>query len=122
MSTSQQKTGDIGENLAEQYLITHNFQILERNWHCNFGEIDIIAKDQTHLVFIEVRTRHSKTTESAFASITESKKQKLIRSAYTYIHQKNYPDDTLWRIDMIAIALPKNQKPIIEHSEDIFGW
>lgn len=46
-----------GENIATRYLIQNNYVIVERNFNCYFGEIDIIAKDKNEFVFIEVKTR-----------------------------------------------------------------
>jgi putative endonuclease len=122
MSTAQQQTGQYGEKLAADYLRKHHYEILETNWHCTYGEIDIIARFSDQLIFVEVRTHHAANTESAFASITPKKREKMIRAAYAYLQTKEIDEDTLWRIDMIAIALPHKQPPIIDHLEDALGW
>ncbi len=119
--TQQQSTGEYGETLASQYLIQHGYTILSRNWHCQFGEIDIVAENNETVVFVEVRTRRAQSTESAFASITVAKREKLIKSATLYLHEHNR-DNSSWRIDMIAIALPSGKQAIIDHVEDALDW
>ena len=115
------KTGDKGEAIARNYLVQHDFTIIETNWTTRFGELDIIAKQNDVYVFVEVKTRHSTNTESAFASITPTKREKMIKAVYEYIQDKNL-DDIHWRIDAIAVALNRNQAPIIDHVEDAFDW
>jgi len=114
-------TGDYGEQLAANYLKLQGYTIIETNWRCNIGEIDIVAQHNEHIIFIEVRTRRTNTVDAAFASITPSKREKLIRAAHAYL-DANTGEDALWRIDVIAIALPFNSKPRIEHVEDALGW
>lgn len=121
-STSRQATGQQGETLAQTYLTEKGYTILQRNWKSTDGEIDIVAKNKDCIIFVEVRTRHSETTESAFESITPRKQQRLIRAAYAYIQQQKYPDNVTWRIDVVAVALRRNTAPLIEHSEDALGW
>lgn len=117
-----QDTGKKGEAIAVNFLIQKGYTIIETNWSSRHGEIDIIAKQQQTLVFVEVKTRHSKNTESAFASITPSKREKMLNTIYLYLHEHNLDEDILWRVDAIGIALHKNQSPIIDHVEDAFDW
>ena len=121
MADKNQKTGAYGELLARQYLERKGYRIITTNWHCPYGEADIIAEDGEVLVFVEVRTRHSGTTETAFASITTKKRERLIQTAYSYLSETER-DDALWRIDMVAIALPYNEAPLIQHREDVLDW
>lgn len=116
-----QEIGNRGESIAQHYLVQKGYVIIDINWSSRFGELDIIAKQHDIYVFIEVKTRRSKTTESAFASITPAKREKMIKAVYQYIHDKNL-DDIIWRIDAIGIALHRDQSPIIDHVEDAFDW
>ncbi len=118
---NQQQLGEQGETLAATYLQQKGYNILDRNWNCRFGEIDIVARVGNTLVFVEVKTRHAQTTEDAFASITPTKQKRLTSAAQLYLSQVN-TEETDWRMDVIAIALPKTGKPIIEHVEDALGW
>lgn len=122
MANAKQKVGDYGESLAIAYLEQHDYRIITTNWHCERGEIDIIAHiDEKMIVFVEVRTRRTATTEPAFASITPSKREKLIASVNLYLHENNL-DDAHWRIDIIAIALPPLGEVIINHVENALDW
>jgi putative endonuclease len=122
MSTKQRRLGDRGETLAIQHLKRNGYSIEATNWHCAQGEIDIVARQDETLVFIEVKTRRAYNTESAFAGITARKQEKLIAAVHHYLSDHNQ-DSTLWRVDAIAIALPPdNQAPVIEHVEDALGW
>ncbi|MEO0563229.1 MAG: YraN family protein, partial [Chloroflexota bacterium] len=106
-------TGRYGEALAKAHLEEKGYAILAINWKHLRGEIDVIAQSGPTTVFVEVRTRHAETTESAFASITMAKRQKMIAAAHAYLEEHNLPEDTEWRIDVIAVAIPKYTKPII---------
>jgi putative endonuclease len=77
--------GQQGEQLAAEYLKRKDYTILATNWHCKNGEIDIVAQKATTLIFVEVRTRHADSTESAFASITPRKQGRMIAAAQAYI-------------------------------------
>lgn len=93
--------GDIGENAAVRYLKRHGYKIIERNFSCRFGEIDIIAKDKEYLVFIEVKLRKSNDFGGALGAITPSKIEKIRKTANLYI-MKN-PDIPV-RFDVVAIT------------------
>lgn len=122
MTTPHQRTGNRGEQLAIAYLRERDYNILATNWHCPRGEIDIIAQNGTTIVFVEVRTRRTPSTASAFASITTNKQQKLAQAAHLYLHENDIDSHTPWRIDVVAIALPTGKQPIIDHVEDALGW
>lgn len=113
-------TGKNGETLAAEYLIAKGYTIVETNWRCRFGEIDIVARQGESLIFVEVRTRRT-ATEDAFASIDPRKREKMQRAAYLYLaeHQSEHIP---WQIDVIAVALPYNSTPIIEHLENALDW
>lgn len=77
--------GKRAEDLAAAYLQARGLSILERNYHCRFGEIDLIARDGDSLVFVEVRSRRSSAFGGALASITAAKRQKLVAAARHYL-------------------------------------
>lgn len=116
-----QAIGDKGEKLASEYLKKLAYDIVDTNWHCQWGEIDIIAKSDATWVFCEVKTRTNTTTQQAFMSITPAKQKKMIASAQQYLHEHNL-DDVLWRIDAIAVAISKHNAPKIDHVEDALDW
>ncbi|MBZ0286720.1 MAG: YraN family protein, partial [Anaerolineae bacterium] len=82
--------------------------------------IDIVARQADTLVFIEVRTRRA-GVEAAFESITPRKQTKLRALAYAYLSAHGL-ENASWRIDLIAVALPRSGPPLIEHLEDGLSW
>ena len=70
-ATPKQKTGQLGENLAIQYLMHKEYTILARNWRYGKGELDIIAKKDQYLVIVEVKTRTNKNYGEPFDDVSE---------------------------------------------------
>lgn len=77
--------GEAVENLAAAFLQRAGLTLVERNYRCRFGEIDLIARDGATLVFVEVRMRSSERFGGAAASITAAKRAKLLRTARFYL-------------------------------------
>jgi putative endonuclease len=77
--------GRHAEETAAAYLQQCGLTLLERNYHCRFGEIDLIARDGETLVFVEVRMRAGNAFGGAAASITAAKRDKLLRTARHYL-------------------------------------
>ena len=86
--------GRIGENIIADYITKLGYKVVERNFECNQGEIDIIAKDKEELVFIEVKTRTDISYGEASEAVTDTKKRHLINSIKYYIYKQN------WRISL----------------------
>lgn len=114
-------TGKRGETAARTYLENHGYEIIATNYRNSGGEIDIIARASDTLIFVEVRTSEQDGTESAFASVTPRKRQRMMRAVSTYL--ENAPvEPASWRVDIIAVYLPRHSEPIIEHAEDALDW
>lgn len=113
--------GQRGEKIAVDHLKAHGYTIVETNWRCAKGELDIVARQGDTLVFVEVRSRHSVGTEASFQSITPLKQRKLNALAHLYLtsHHLNAPN---WRIDVIAVAFTGRGEPVIEHVENALDW
>lgn len=118
---TKKATGIQGETLAARYLERAGYTIVARNWRCALGELDIVAQHGEALVFVEVRTRRADSTEFAFASVGAGKQRKLAALAHTYLAQHAL-ENVLWRIDVIAVALPFRLPPIVEHVQDALNW
>ena len=102
-------TGIRGEKLAKDFLKKRGYRILETNYRCPEGEIDIIAKDKDSLVFIEVRTKTSLEFGSPEESITLTKRKRLRATAFRY--RQTYDDlPPSWRIDVVAVELDQKGK------------
>lgn len=97
-------TGILGEKLAQAFLKKQGYRILETNYRCPRGEIDIIARHRDFLVFIEVRSKKSLEFGTPEESITLTKKRRLKATAYHYqqTHEKLPPQ---WRIDVVVMQL-----------------
>ena len=104
---NKKDVGILGEKLALNYLKKRGYKIVEKNYRCKAGEIDLVATEKDYLVFIEVRTKTSSYFGRPSESITYVKKKKLITLAFTYLGA-HYKINTLWRIDFIAIELDNN--------------
>ena len=103
-------TGILGEKLAEAFLIKQGYHILETNYRCPEGEIDIIARQGDTLVFFEVRTKKSRTFGTPEESITPAKMEKL-RAVSAHYQQTHNNLPTSWRIDVVAVELDARGKP-----------
>ena len=115
----KQHLGQLGEKLAAEFLKKNNYRIVEKNYRCPHGEIDIIATKKDTLIFVEVRTKASSIFGTPEESITAPKKEKLVSSALYYC--SSHPDlPENWRIDFIAVELDRDQAKLkrIEHMEN----
>ncbi len=100
-------TGILGEKLAKDFLKKQGYRVLETNYRCPNGEIDIVAKHKDFLVFVEVRTKTSLAFGSPEESITAAKKERM-RATASHYQQTHNNLPQLWRIDVVAVEL--NQK------------
>jgi putative endonuclease len=116
----RKQTGRQGEDIAAAYFAERGYIIIERNWRCATGELDIIMEKEDILVFVEVRTRQGHNFGSAEESITPTKQAKLIELAQTYLHETAAPHRA-WRIDIAAIYLGPGL-PQVNHIENAVGW
>lgn len=110
-------TGNLGERLAKEYLIKNDYIILEINFTTKIGEIDIIAKRDDIVIFIEVKTRKSLKYGRPYEAVDYRKTQKIIKVAQNYIVYKAR-EDTQYRFDVIEVLL--NEKIEINHIKDAF--
>jgi len=122
MAATTKQIGQRGEQIAAEYLRRKGYDIITLNWRCQYGEIDIVARQQEVIVFVEVRARHTSTTEAAFESVTPRKRQRMLNSAYAYVNAHDLPEETDWRIDVIGIALRYSAPPLIDHAENALDW
>jgi len=102
-------TGILGERLAKDFVKKRGYRILETNYRCPEGEIDIVAKDKDCLVFIEVRTKTSREFGSPEESITPVKRERM-RATAAYYRQSHSNLPPFWRIDMVAVELDQRGK------------
>ena len=117
----RRETGIRGEKLARDFLKKRGYRILETNYRCPEGEIDIIARHKDSLVFIEVRTKKSLEFGSPEESITLTKKERL-RTTASHYRQSHNSLPLSWRIDFVAVELDQKDRPSrIELIENAVG-
>jgi len=102
METKARSLGDRGEEKACRYLRNCGYRIVARNWHCRFGEIDIIARDGDTLAFIEVKTRTREGYGGPEAAIDLWKRRRLIASARVFLSWAS--NDMPARFDVLAVS------------------
>ena len=105
------ETGKLGEDLAVKYLERLGYKILERNFECRQGEIDIIALDKEQLIFIEVKTRKSFIYGMPVEAVSEVKQKHLFKAIEYYLYKRNLQEKFI-RIDVVEVYLYKHRYKI----------
>ncbi|MFH1798086.1 MAG: YraN family protein [Candidatus Omnitrophota bacterium] len=104
MTAYRQHVGRLGENIAKKFLRSRGFHILEENFSAPFGEIDLVAKQENYIVFVEVKARTSLRFGEPLAAITKQKQRHILRNCQYYLKRHNLVDQP-WRVDAIGIEL-----------------
>lgn len=110
------KVGAAAETLAAAFLQKQGLQVLERNWHCRFGELDLVCRDADSIVIVEVRLRTHTRFGGAAASIDRRKQAKLIAAASLYLARK---PPAPCRFDVVLMGDDQGQD--IEWIRNAFG-
>ncbi|TKH37433.1 YraN family protein [Paenibacillus polymyxa] len=111
--------GAMGEEAAALFLENLGYRILERNWRCRSGEIDLIAKQEHILVFIEVRSRSSSKYGTPAESVTARKITQVRQTAAVYLHMNGMGESPI-RFDMISVRLSAETAAVTDHFIDAF--
>jgi putative endonuclease len=101
--------GSWGENLAICALEAHHYVVVERNWRCHAGEIDIVARDGETWVFVEVKLRQGESHGLPEEAVTPSKRSRLLQAVGMYLDAHGLQDAPS-RIDVVAISLGPSGK------------
>lgn len=115
-ATAAQKTalGAYGERIALRHLTEQGMVVLEQNWRCDAGEVDLILKDGRALVICEVKTRSSNAFGSPLEGVTSEKAQRLRRLAAKWIEARGmHPPEV--RIDVVGVLRPRSGAAQVEH-------
>jgi putative endonuclease len=102
MFSLRKDVGTYGECTALEYLAKLGYVIIEKNFRCSSGEIDIIAKDGDYITFIEVKSRYCKLYGSPSESVTYNKQLKLYKTAQYYIMKRKLHNN-FFRFDVVEI-------------------
>ena len=125
----REKVGKIGEEIAVDFLKKKGYQILDRNYKFKIpgdlqrGEIDIVAKKENTICFVEVKTLQDPKIE-VFPEdkINFSKKKKLIATAESWLIKNKIPLDSKWQIDVVSIKIEKGKTKIFHFENAISGF
>lgn len=109
--------GKFGEAQVEKYLLKKNYTILNKNFRCNRGEIDIIALDKKQIVFIEVKSRTNTKYGLPSESVTKQKLKHIYKTAEYYLYLNKLEKENT-RIDVIELYI-ENEKFIINHIKQV---
>ncbi len=103
------RLGKWGEGVAGRFLQEKGYRLLDTNYRCRWGEVDIVALEGDELVFVEVRTRRGTQYGTPQESVTAAKAQRLVATAQDYLQQRGQ-EGAEWRIDLIAISLDRDRR------------
>ena len=104
IKAARQGLGRTGERLAAEELVRCGYRIVERNFRCRYGEIDLIAEEGGDLVFVEVKTRRGTAYGLPEEAVTLRKQQKIMQVASFYLDLHDC-SERAWRIDVVAVQL-----------------
>lgn len=119
MTQARLSLGRQGEELAARHLEQRGFTILARNHRTPVGELDIIARDRRHLLFVEVKTRRGTAFGTPAEAVGAHKQRQILRSAQWYLSARRFPD-LQPRFDVIAVIVGQSE-PAISHITNAFG-
>lgn len=113
-AAQKQALGAFGEATAARYLVEHGMVLLDHNWRCDAGEIDLVLRDGKTLVFCEVKTRRSAAYGSPLEAVTPTKAARLRRLGAQWMdtHDAHAVDV---RLDLVGILCPRFGTPEIDH-------
>ncbi|GAB2450086.1 YraN family protein [Nocardioides hungaricus] len=114
----RQKLGEYGERLAERHLIGQGMVLLDRNWRCEAGEIDLVLRDGDVLVVCEVKTRSSVRYGTPHEAVTDIKVARLRRLAIRWVEERGVAVRDI-RIDLVGIVRPRRGASLLDHVRGI---
>lgn len=120
MTTDKQITGQLAEDTACHYLEKQGLSLIERNYFCPRGEIDLIMKDRTTTVFIEVRYRNNVRFGSGAESVDWRKQKKLLATAAHYLQQNPKAAKGSCRFDVVSLTANKHGEHKLDWIPDAF--
>jgi putative endonuclease len=118
--------GQYGQRIAESYLVESGLTVVDRNWRCPDGELDLIATEGPVLVFCEVKTRSSTAYGDPAEAVLGAKALRLRRLALRWLaHQQAYGDPRFWpelRFDVVSVLRAPRGAATVWHLRGVLGW
>lgn len=105
--------GRYGEQVAARHLQSLGMTILALRWTCRWGELDIVARDGTTVVFCEVKTRTSARHGTGFEAVSGQKAARLRRAASAWLQEHDVEPQAV-RIDVVSVRIPRRGAPVVE--------
>ena len=118
-AAARQALGRYGEDVAARYLIDQGLVVLERNWRCDEGEIDLVLRHGTTLVVCEVKTRTSLGAGTPHEAITDAKLARLKRLGERWAAERGVRPDGI-RVDLVALLRPLRGPAVVDHVAGLF--
>jgi len=118
VDNAKQLLGKEGERIAERYLKKKGYKLIERNYRCAVGELDLIVLDRRVVVFVEVKTRSGHGYGSPLEAVEFRKQRKMIQAAQYFLSEKKLHQRDA-RFDVVGISWP-GREPVVEHIENAF--
>jgi putative endonuclease len=120
MATTPRRSalGAYGETLAARHLVAQGMVVLDRNWRCELGEVDLVLRDGPVLVICEVKTRSSAMFGSPIEAVTERKAARLRRLAARWLADHRVRPDEV-RIDLVGVLVGAGHAPEIDHVKGV---
>jgi len=113
-AAARQALGQYGEDVAARHLVEQGLVLLERNWRCDEGEIDLVLRDGATLVVCEVKTRTSLGAGTPHEAITDAKLDRLKRLGERWANHRGVrPEGT--RVDLVAVLRPRRGPAVVDH-------
>ena len=106
--------GRYGEDVAARHLEADGFVVIERNWRCDLGELDIVARDGAVLVVCEVKTRRSASHGTPFEAVTQRKLHRIERLGLRWMRERGVRPASM-RVDVVSVLRPTSGPTIVEH-------
>lgn len=113
-------TGARYEQLALRHLKANGLELVEKNYHCRLGEIDLVLREDNCLVFVEVRYRSSNRFASAAHSVDAKKQAKIARAASMFLGKNPSLSNSTVRFDVVAFDSPESNPGAIQWTRDAF--
>ena len=119
MNTDRKRLGERGEDAAAAFLERTGITVVERNWRCSAGEIDIVALDGTTVVLVEVKTRRSVGKGTPEESVTPAKRRRYAKLAAAYLQEAGVSEVEV-RFDVITLLVVAEDRALLRHHRAAF--
>ena len=108
MGKRRVQLGKAGERLIDAALRKHHYTIIDRNWRCTSGEVDLVAERNGEWYFVEVRTRRGPQSISPEQGLSYTKRQRMEKVARTYIGRHAEDADIAWHLSFAAVVVDRS--------------